>query len=167
MLGYLSLEDDQDPDEYKIDGLDLDKHYNYYPIDQNKRWLSPIRWIKRPQPKRIRPRPMSDVLQASKRGRIWRKILGRGAVRFPGDPPHTFKHTSTQIRWADNPYDSDDPIPNANFVKNFIDTQFYKFNKFQKRNPDAVMGYYTAKEVPVYDYIKKNFFVCDHWWVTA
>lgn len=46
---------------------------------------------------------------------------------------------------------------NGGFIENFAATHP------AVAEPWVVMGYYTPKEVPVYDYLAKRFCVCDRW----
>lgn len=77
------------------------------------------------------------------------------------DPDHSKHGVATQLGAG---YD-DHPHPdghNGGFVRAFADT----------RNPgdhvasdlwSVPMGYYTAKDVPTYDFLARNFCVCDRW----
>ena len=57
---------------------------------------------------------------------------------------------------------------NGGFVRNFIRS----FERNQRRHhlppglqfdPTLVLGYQAAEDVPVYDYLARNYTVCDHW----
>jgi phospholipase C len=72
------------------------------------------------------------------------------------DPDHSPAGVQTQIG------DGYGDAPNGGFVKSFIDS----------RNPDdhvgedlwmVPMGYYTSKDVPVYDHLARQYCVCDGW----
>jgi phospholipase C len=58
---------------------------------------------------------------------------------------------------------------NAGFVRNYAKTLERNKQKFPhyppdlKFDPTLVLGYQTAEDVPVYDYLARHFQVCDHW----
>ena len=67
------------------------------------------------------------------------------SYRFPHDPGHEWAQVATQLSNG-----------NQGFV---IDFQA----KFPTADPSLIMGYHDAKAVPVYDFLARNFVVCDGW----
>ncbi|OLS29391.1 MAG: Non-hemolytic phospholipase C precursor [Candidatus Heimdallarchaeota archaeon LC_2] len=165
MLGYLSIDKTENQRSYPINGIDLINHYNIY---ENKRKISISRWLPGSKKTKYSPKPMKTILQEGRIKRRITKFLGRSiqVPRFPVDPPHSFENTQKQIVEETDKDNNNRVIANAHFVKNFVETPFYKFNTFQKKKPGAVMGYYTREEVPIFDYLKRHYFACDHWYST-
>jgi phospholipase C len=72
------------------------------------------------------------------------------------DPDHSKRGVQTQLG---NGYGDQ---PNGGFVKAFIDSRKPEDNV----GPDlwmVPMGYYTGKDLPTYDYLARQFCVCDAW----
>jgi phospholipase C len=67
------------------------------------------------------------------------KQLGPG---YPGSPPHG---------------------PNGGFVKSFVESRKPQ-DKVTSDDWVVPMGYYTSKDVPVYDHLARQFCVCDRWY---
>jgi phospholipase C len=72
------------------------------------------------------------------------------------DPDHSKHGVQTQLG---NGYGA---FPNGGFVKSFIDSR----RPEDDVGPDlwmVPMGYYTSKDLPVYDHLAHGFCVCDAW----
>lgn len=70
------------------------------------------------------------------------------------DPPHGFDSIRTQIATA--------PAgPGRDKMGGFVST--YVAAHAQIDDPGVVMGYYKAEDVPVFDFLARNFCVCDNW----
>jgi len=50
---------------------------------------------------------------------------------------------------------------NGGFVSNYAKTHP------QDKHPELVMGYYNGRDLPVYDYLAREFVVCDQWHASA
>lgn len=70
------------------------------------------------------------------------------------DPPHERATIAIQIGRPPFPGSSD-------FMGGFVES--YMQAKPPPEDPGAVMGYYPAAAVPVWDFLARNFTVCDHW----
>jgi phospholipase C len=69
------------------------------------------------------------------------------------DPPHDQASIAMQIATPAL------GTPNmGGFVKSYLE-----FSKTPPTNPSAVMRYHDQKTVPVFDFLARNFCVCDHW----
>jgi phospholipase C len=77
------------------------------------------------------------------------------ALQALDDPRHGYGAIATQI---DTP--SAGGVPMGGFVESYA-TQPHDTPKPQHR--DRVMGYYEADGVPTYDFLARNFVVCDRW----
>ncbi len=76
------------------------------------------------------------------------------SVQRLDDPPHEQATIATQI--------STPPFPGSpDFMGGFVST--YMQAKTPPADPSAVMGFYQADAVPVWDFFARNFAVCDHW----
>ncbi|MDX6705326.1 MAG: phospholipase [Solirubrobacteraceae bacterium] len=76
------------------------------------------------------------------------------------DPDHSVAGVQTQL----GPGYPKTPHPNGNggFVKSFVESR----NPKDKVTSDlwmVPMGYYTSKDVPVYDHLARQYCVCDRW----
>ena len=76
------------------------------------------------------------------------------SVQQIDDPPHEHATIALQIG---SPRTLGGPYPMNGFVESYL-----------MRNPAPtdkrlVMGYYTAQEVPAFDFLARNYTVCDHW----
>lgn len=65
------------------------------------------------------------------------------------DPPHGGRSVGWQVEKPQT------------FVSTYIESNKQKKNP--NARPDGVMGYLTAKEVPIFDSLAREFSVCDHW----
>lgn len=74
------------------------------------------------------------------------------ADRRIDDPPHTRPTTVVQLGTS---LGAEGPM--TGFVASYAE------RKQRPRSLSHVMGYYTAPDVPVFDFFAKNFTVCDHW----
>lgn len=73
------------------------------------------------------------------------------------DPPHGFKWVPDQMA-AGNP----GPPTMGGFVKTYVDA--WRQNEHRPpTDPGAVMRYYDASSVWAYDFLARNYCVCDHW----
>ncbi len=70
------------------------------------------------------------------------------------DPPHTYETIGLQIGVASTP----GGVPPMN---GFVASYMQGANPPAK--PAAVMGHYDAASVPVYDFLARNYCICDHW----
>ena len=68
-----------------------------------------------------------------------------GSYKFPFDPGHDWNQVATQLGNG-----------NQGFVVDFQ-------TKFPAADPKLIMGYHDQKAVPVYDFLARNFVVCDGW----
>ena len=66
------------------------------------------------------------------------------------DPPHEEKTIDLQINT---------PVPGK--MGGFVES--YMTRQPAPSDPSVVMGYYTKKAVPIFDFFARNFAVCDHW----
>lgn len=73
----------------------------------------------------------------------------------PEDPPHerTFVNTALTHGIGSGPY------PMGGFVQAYYDANGYRYEP-------GVAGYYTADQVPVLDFVARNFGVCDRWFAS-
>ena len=76
------------------------------------------------------------------------------SVQQIDDPPHEHATIALQIG---TPQTLGGPFPMSGFVDSFL-----------MRHPPPsdkrlVMGYYTAPEVPAFDFFARNYTICDHW----
>src|SRR5215218_3068753 len=76
--------------------------------------------------------------------------LGRTALTWAEDPCHDGWCVAEQLA-----------NQNGGFAENFAATHP------NVADPSVVMGYYTAKEVPVYNYLAQHFCVCDRWFCSV
>jgi phospholipase C len=72
------------------------------------------------------------------------------------DPDHSTKGTAIQL----GPGYGEEPM--GGFVRAFIESRKPE-DKVGKDLWNVPMGYYTGKDVPVYDHLAHNYCVCDHW----
>jgi phospholipase C len=70
------------------------------------------------------------------------------------DPPH---EQATIARQLGRPSVPGGPLPMDGFVES------YQARRPPPADPRLVMGYYTAPSVPTFDFLARNFTVCDHW----
>jgi phospholipase C len=73
------------------------------------------------------------------------------------DPPHERATIETQIG---KPKRRGGPPSMDGFVSSYMTRQP------APPNPAVVMGYYTAPQVPIFDFFARNFTVCDHWFAS-
>lgn len=66
------------------------------------------------------------------------------------DPPHDSKEIAVQV--------------NEGAMDGFVES-FRRANSVDE--PERVMGYYTHRELPVYDHLAHNFLLCDRWFSSA
>ncbi|MET0180490.1 MAG: alkaline phosphatase family protein [Novosphingobium sp.] len=71
------------------------------------------------------------------------------------DPPHGQKSIGVQIS---TPPAGPGPTQMGGFVEAYV-----KLSKKPPPEPHMVMGYYDAAAVPTFDFLARNFCVCDHW----
>src|SRR5947209_8245771 len=71
------------------------------------------------------------------------------------DPDHSEAGVKVQLG---DPRDGNYPMDG--FVTQFVNTRSPEIDQKLWMVP---MGYYTAKDVPTYDFLARNFCVCDHW----
>jgi phospholipase C len=72
------------------------------------------------------------------------------------DPDHSVKGVKTQLG---NGYGDS---ASGGFVQNFIETRKAADN-VEEKDWIVPMGYYTSKDVPVYDHLARQYCVCDSW----
>jgi phospholipase C len=84
-----------------------------------------------------------------------KKLSGTQKIRQ--DPPHGRDSIDTQINRAPQG-------PEATKMGGFVETYLAAHKKVT--DPGAVMGYYDAKDVPTYDFLARNFCVCDRWFTS-
>jgi phospholipase C len=84
-----------------------------------------------------------------------RKISANQQIKQ--DPPHGYGSIAMQINMAPRG-------PGASMMGGFVES----YVKAHKRvdDPGVVMGYYDAKDVPSYDFLARNFCVCDKWFTS-
>jgi phospholipase C len=70
------------------------------------------------------------------------------------DPPHDHLSIALQIGVPPSP---GAPPPMDGFIASYLSRQP------APADPTAVMGYYDAEALPVYDFLARNYAVCDHW----
>jgi phospholipase C len=75
--------------------------------------------------------------------------------------------------WEDPPHDGD-PVATqvsdreGGFVRAFIDTRDPEHQQAARdQEKSVVMGYYDGDDLPVYDFLAKNFCICDHWFASV
>lgn len=73
-------------------------------------------------------------------------------VQTIGDPPHDLADITIQIN---TPTSSKAHPMMGGFVRSY--------EKTTPSDPSAVMGYYKADAVPIFDFFARNFVVCDRW----
>ncbi|TFI59872.1 phospholipase [Sphingomonas parva] len=84
-----------------------------------------------------------------------KKISGAQEIRH--DPPHGRETIDRQINTA--------PAgPGPPKMGGFVETYLKAHPKAP--DPGLVMGYYDAKDVPSYDFLARNFCVCDRWFTS-
>jgi phospholipase C len=65
------------------------------------------------------------------------------------DPPHDGRSVGWQVKWPHT------------FVSTYLAQNEQR--KHTHAKPGGVMGYLTGNEVPVYDFLARQYCVCDHW----
>jgi phospholipase C len=65
------------------------------------------------------------------------------------DPPHDGRSAGWQVKWPHT------------FVSTYLAQNEQR--KHTHAKPGGVMGYLTGNEVPVYDFLARQYCVCDHW----
>jgi phospholipase C len=73
----------------------------------------------------------------------------------PSDPQHDRRSIAMQIQ---TPPIGPGPTTMGGFVESYA-----RFSDPVPHNPGAVMGFFDAQSVPVFDFFARNFCVCDHW----
>jgi len=87
---------------------------------------------------------------------------------YRGDTYHVHPATRTTMQKAQDPCHSgwcvDEQLANNNggFVSNFMKTR-----KAGGGNPGVVMAYHPPEHVPVYEFLAREFCVCDHWFCSV
>jgi phospholipase C len=76
----------------------------------------------------------------------------------PDDPPHDKSSINTQIHTAPK---GPGPDEMGGFVQSFLEAHP------DSVDPGFVMGHYDASTVPTYDFLSRNFCVCDHWFASV
>lgn len=76
----------------------------------------------------------------------------------PDDPPHDKSSINTQIHTAPT---GPGPTQMGGFVQSFHDAHP------DSSDPGFVMGHYDAAALPTYDFLCRNFCVCDHWFASV
>jgi phospholipase C len=80
------------------------------------------------------------------------------------DPDHSVKGVKTQLGIG---YPgAGHPAHNGGFVKSFIESRNPK-DGVDKSLWMVPMGYYTSKDVPVYDHLARQYCVCDRWFASV
>ncbi len=77
------------------------------------------------------------------------KIRHLDNTRLEEDPGHESGDVAEQL--ANN---------NGGFVSNFA-------KKYPNADPGKIMGYYNAEDLPVYDYLARQFCICDRWFCSV
>jgi phospholipase C len=92
------------------------------------------------------------------------KLQRRGeALQKKLDPDHGLAGVRTQLG---DGYPKTPHGPNGGFVKSFIESR----NPKDKVTSDlwvVPMGYYTSKDLPVYDHLARQYCVCDRWFASV
>jgi phospholipase C len=90
------------------------------------------------------------------------------AVQRPGealkkglDPDHSPAGVQVQLGPG---YTADGP-PNGGFVRSFIESR-KAADRIGRELWSVPMGYYTSKDVPVYDHLARQYCVCDRWYAS-
>jgi phospholipase C len=81
-----------------------------------------------------------------------RKVPGAQEIRQ--DPPHGCESIRMQI-------DTPPRGPGADRMGGFVESYVRAHRTVD--DPGVVMGYYDARDVPTYDFLARNFCVCDRW----
>jgi phospholipase C len=68
---------------------------------------------------------------------------------FEHDPGHSAKAVAVQLS-----------NHNGGFVSNYVSI-------YKKDDPALIMGYHNESSVPVYDYLARNFLICDRWFCSV
>ncbi|MEA3043231.1 MAG: phospholipase [Sphingomonadales bacterium] len=134
MLGYLSL--DETPSPKAVDGL-----------SSKKEWRDKFANLGDGMPytvNRLAPKPKID------------------------DPPHNKAAVGHQIDTAPA---GPGPTQMGGFVQSYIDSRTKALDpktgapkpRPRPKRPGDVMGYYDAEAVPAFDFLARNFCVCDRW----
>jgi phospholipase C len=77
--------------------------------------------------------------------------------KMPADPPHEYTDIARQMALPN----SEGVFPMNGFVQSYANATAKP--KIDAPESAVVMGYFTQKELPVIDFLAKNFAVCDHW----
>lgn len=80
------------------------------------------------------------------------KPLDDNYLSFPWDPCHDYKCVQKQL--SNN---------NGGFVENFAQHHHQLVKEINLTDPGLIMGYYTAKQLPVFNNLTDQFCVCDNW----
>lgn len=78
-----------------------------------------------------------------------------GDGKLPGDLPHEREFVATQIRKFGESYAMD----------GFVEA-FGRYSKTNDMDHPPPMGYFTPAEVPITNFLARNFMVCDHWFAS-
>lgn len=84
-----------------------------------------------------------------------KKLAAAQAIRQ--DPPHGHESIGRQI-------ETPPAGPGADKMGGFVATYLDAHERVD--DPGAVMGYYGSKDVPTYDFLARNFCVCDRWFTS-
>jgi len=88
------------------------------------------------------------------------KLQRRGeALQRKLDPDHSPRGVQTQVGPG---YPTTPHAPNGGFVKSFVESRDPKQNVTSDLWT-VPMGYYTSKDLPVYDHLARQYCVCDRW----
>lgn len=137
MLGYLSL--DETPHKLAVDGLKSQKAWRDSFANSGDGTPYPVN--------RLSPRRRETI----------------------DDPPH---HKATIRAQIDTPPAGPGPVKMGGFVQSYIDSRTKPVGppgkpkpkpKPKPKRPGDVMGYYDAEGVPAFDFLARNFCVCDRW----
>lgn len=92
------------------------------------------------------------------------KLQRRGeALQKKLDPDHSVAAVRTQLGPG---YPKTPHGPNGGFVKSFVESRNPK-DKVTSSQWVVPMGYYTSKDVPVYDHLARQYCVCDRWFASV
>jgi phospholipase C len=87
------------------------------------------------------------------------RIEKLGASQLIDDPPHGWENVDLQIN---TPGDLPGPNPMGGFVKTYVDAWEAEEHR-RPADPAAVMGYYDHNAVWAFDFLARNYRVCDRW----
>jgi phospholipase C len=89
------------------------------------------------------------------------KVLRPGeALQKKFDPDHSVAGVQKQLG---NGYGN---FASGGFVQSFVDSR-KKADNVEDKDFNVPMGYYTSKDVPVYDHLARQYCVCDRWFASV